>query len=115
MERNEYIEEFKIDVVKQYLQGRKRKEICEEYGIAKSTIWGWVCKYADLVQKTWEVKGIEKTNHEFVDITIPMKQEYREGSMIKTTNETIRVFKNGYSILCHISKLARVMRIINDD
>ena len=110
MERNEYIEEFKIDVVKQYLQGRKRKEICEEYGIAKSTIWGWVCKYADLVQKTWEVKGIEKTKGtEEIEETKEAEETEEE------TKETIRVFKNGYSILCHISKLARVMRIINDD
>ena len=36
-------------------------------------------------------------------------------SMIQTTNETIRIFKNGYSILCHISKLDAVMRIISND
>ncbi len=51
MERNEYLEKFKIDVVKQYLQGRKKNEICEEYGIAKSTMWGWICKYTNLVKK----------------------------------------------------------------
>ena len=60
MENNKYLVEFKIDVMKQYLQGRQKKEICEEYGIAKSTMWGWICKYAHLIEKTWEVKGVEK-------------------------------------------------------
>ncbi len=31
MECNKYLEEFKIDLVKQYLNGRMKKEICEEY------------------------------------------------------------------------------------
>lgn len=115
MENNKYLVEFKIDVVKQYLQGRQKKEICEEYGIAKSTMWGWICKYAHLIEKTWEVKGVEKVDDEYVDITVPLKKENKEGTIIKTTNETIRIFKNGYSILCHISKLSKVMRIINDD
>lgn len=29
MENNKYLEEFKIDVVKQYLGGRQKKEICK--------------------------------------------------------------------------------------
>ena len=40
------LEEFKIDLVKQYLQGKRQKDICKEYGVAKSTMWGWICKYA---------------------------------------------------------------------
>lgn len=115
MENNKYLEEFKIDVVKQYLQGRQKKEISKEYGIAKSTMWGWICKYTNLIEKTWNVKGIETIEEEYVDITIPLKEEYKERTIIKATNETVRVFKNGYTILCHISKLEKVMRIINDD
>lgn len=115
MECNKYLEEFKIDLVKQYLNGRMKKEICEEYGVAKSTMWGWICKYARLIKDSWEVNGIKEVEEEYLDITAPLKKEYKERSMIKTSNETIRVFKNGYSILCHISKLSKVMRIINDD
>lgn len=33
MKDNKYLEEFKIDVVKQYLQGKQKKDICKEYGI----------------------------------------------------------------------------------
>lgn len=115
MENNKYLEEFKIDLVKQYLQGKQKKDICSEYGVAKSTMWGWICKYAGLVEKSWEVKGIETAEGEYVDITRPLKEEYGSRTIVNTTNETVRVFKNGYSILCHISKLDRVMRVINDD
>ena len=46
MKDNKYLEEFKIDLVKQYLQGKQQKDICKEYGVAKSTMCGWTCKYA---------------------------------------------------------------------
>lgn len=59
MENNKYLEEFKIDLVKQYLQGKQKKDICREYGGTKSTMWEWVCKYAGLIQKSREVKDIE--------------------------------------------------------
>jgi len=68
-----------------------------------------------MVQEDWEVNGIKSVDEEYVDITAPMKKEATEMSMIQTTNETIRIFKNGYSIICHISKLDAVMRIIGDD
>ena len=32
MENNKYLEEFKIDLVKQYLQGKQKKDIRKEYG-----------------------------------------------------------------------------------
>ena len=115
MKDNKYLEEFKIDLVKQYLQGKQQKDICKEYGVAKSIMWGWVCKYASLIEKSWEVKGVETCEDEYVDITMPLKNEYKDRTIISTTNESVRVFKNGYSIFCHISKLEKVMRIINDD
>lgn len=68
-----------------------------------------------MVQKDWEVSGVEGVDGEYVDITAPMKREATEMSVIRTTNETVRIFKNGYSIICHISKLDAVMRIISDD
>ena len=32
MENNKYLEEFKIDLVKQYLQGKQKKDICKDTG-----------------------------------------------------------------------------------
>ena len=39
MKDNKYLEAFKIDLVKQYLQGKQKKDICKEYGVAKSIMW----------------------------------------------------------------------------
>ena len=58
MKDKKYLEEFKMDLVKQYLQGKQKKDICKEYGVAKSTMWRWICKYTNLIEKSWEVKGI---------------------------------------------------------
>ena len=54
---NKYLEEFKIKPVKQYFSGRPNKDICDDYKIARSTLWGWICKYGHMVQKDWEVIG----------------------------------------------------------
>ena len=115
MTNNKYLEEFKIDLVKQYMQGKQKKEICKEYGIAKSTMWGWICKYASLIDNSWKVEDIKNVEEEYVDITAPLVKEYKEQNIINTTNETVRIFKNGYTILCHISKLDKVMRVIKND
>ena len=66
MINNKYLEEFKIDLVKQYMQGKKKKEICKEYGIAKSTMWGWICKYASLIDNSWKVEDI-KNVEEYIE------------------------------------------------
>ena len=97
------------------MQGKQKKEICKEYGIAKSTMWGWICKYASLIDNSWKVEDIKNVEEEYVDITAPLVKEYKEQNIINTTNETVRIFKNGYTILCHISKLDKVMRIIKND
>ena len=94
MKCNTYLEEFKIDIVKQYLSGKQQKDLHAEYGLSKSTIYTWTCKYRQLVEKEWEIK---------------------EQTYIKTSNETVRIFKNGYSIICHISKLDKVLKVIEND
>jgi transposase-like protein len=50
MINNKYLEEIKINAVKRYLNGEQQKKICAELGIAKSTMWGWICKYSSLVK-----------------------------------------------------------------
>ena len=94
MENNKYLEEFKIDLVKRYLQGKQKKDICKEYSVAKSTMW----KYAGLIQKSREAKGIEAAEEEYIDITMPLKEERNSKTVINTTNESVRIVKNGYSI-----------------
>lgn len=59
---NLYLEDFKIKLVKDYLHGKKKVEICTEYGIAKSTFSGWVCKYQNLVLKKPMRQKFKKMN-----------------------------------------------------
>ena len=55
---NKYLEEFKIDLVKQYFSGRPNKDICDDYKIARSTLWSWIYKYGHMIQKDWKVSGV---------------------------------------------------------
>ena len=47
-----YNEEFKKQVVHDYLKGTSYPQLSKEYGIAKSTIAGWVKKYSEECQYT---------------------------------------------------------------
>ena len=38
---NEYLESFKIEMVRKYMTSESKKDICQKYGISKSTFWGW--------------------------------------------------------------------------
>lgn len=62
-------------------------------------MWGRICKYTGLIQKSWEVKGIEAVEEKYIDITMPLNEEHKSKAIINTTNESVRIFKNGYSIL----------------
>lgn len=114
MENNKYLEEFKIDLVKQHLQGKQKKTSAKNTG-SRNQRCGMDMQYAGLIQKSWEVKGIEAAEEEYIEITMSLKEERNSKTIINTTNESVRIFKNGYLILCHVSKLGRVMRAINDD
>lgn len=45
-----YNEEFKKQLVKEYIQGKSYSTLEKEYGIAKSTLSGWVKKYSEECQ-----------------------------------------------------------------
>lgn len=47
-----YNEELKKQVVHDYLKGTSYPQLSKEYGIAKSTIAGWVKKYSEECQYT---------------------------------------------------------------
>ncbi len=42
-----YNEEFKKQLVKEYIQGKSYPTLEKEYGVAKSTLSGWVKKYSE--------------------------------------------------------------------
>ena len=41
---NEYLESFKIEMGRVNMTSESKKDICQKYGISKSTFWGWKCK-----------------------------------------------------------------------
>lgn len=45
-----YHEEFKKQIVAEYIKGNSYPKLSEEYGVAKSTILGWVRKYSEECQ-----------------------------------------------------------------
>ena len=49
MVNNNYLESFKIQVVRRMLSGEHLKVVSQELGIAKSTLWGWKCKYTPML------------------------------------------------------------------
>lgn len=51
MVNNSYLESYKIQVVRRMLSGEHLNVVSQELGIAKSTLWGWKCKYAPIEKK----------------------------------------------------------------
>lgn len=47
-----YNEDFKKHLVKEYIQGKSYPTLEKEYGVAESTISGWVRKYSEECQLT---------------------------------------------------------------
>ena len=73
-------------------------------------MWGWICKYGDMVRKTRQLEEKVTATEEFIDITRPLKKAATEEKIIYASNSTIRIFKNGYSILCDIDRLSSSTR-----
>lgn len=112
---NSYPEDFKIKLVKEYLHGKKKVEICSEYGIAKSTFWGWICKYQNLIFKEWKIEEpVVSDNEAFVDIR-PAAESAIKSTVIQGSKDIVRIFINGYAIVCDITNLKSVLRMINND
>ena len=38
---NSYLTSFKIDPVRQVMEGHELKAVAQKYGVSKSTLWGW--------------------------------------------------------------------------
>lgn len=72
---NEYLESFKIEMVRKYMTSESKKDICQKYGISKSTFWGWKCKYGDLISKELATDAKPERRGNFVDIVAPAKDE----------------------------------------
>lgn len=82
MENNKYLEEFKIDLVKQYLQGKQKKRHLRRIRGCKNDDMGMDVQVRSLIHKSWEVKGIEAAEEEYIDITMPLKEKHNSKTVI---------------------------------
>lgn len=48
--KTHYDVDFKKEVVKEYINGKSLNDLYKDYGVAKSTIVGWVKKYSEECQ-----------------------------------------------------------------
>lgn len=112
MKNNEYLEVFKIQAVKRIYAGESQKQLCKELGISKSTLWGWKCKYGNLIEKDLVTKEKPMQEEGFVEILKPMKEtKHKPIYRYETANTAIIEYK-GYKIICEIQKLNQVMEIL---
>ena len=79
MKDNSYLESYKIQVVRRIFAGESMKTISDELHIAKSTLWGWKCKYGSLVSNEMEIEEDNKKRFVFggagVSATIMLSQK----------------------------------------
>lgn len=110
---NKYPEAFKINLVKRYFNGERQKDICKEFNISKSTFWGWECKYGPLVKKEWQL-GTEieiSENNDYIDIRRACNSAIKS-SVIQESKDIIRIFLDGYVVICNIVNFKYVMEVI---
>lgn len=117
MQRNEYLESYKIQIVRRVMSGESHNKVAKELGIAKSTLWGWKCKYAPLIASEFEIKEENKPQklEDFVDITLASK-ETKEKPTPRYINPTTVTLKVGdYIIAFDVTNLNKVLEMLDYD
>lgn len=115
MKNNEYLESFKIQIVRKILSGERVYRISKEYNIAKSTIWGWRMKYTPLLAPEFETVEKPVEAGEFVDITAPMRETKENPTLRYIGPSTVSLIVNGYTLTCDVSNLNRVLEMLGYD
>ena len=72
---NSYLTSFKIDLVRQAMEGHELKAVAQKYGVSKSTLWGWKCKYGQMVCSEWARKEPTRmSDGDCADVVAPATQ-----------------------------------------
>lgn len=115
MENNSYLESYKIQVIRRIFAGESMKNISNELHIAKSTLWGWKCKYGSLVANEIEVKNKPIAYDEFVDITLASKETKEKPTMRYVNPSTITMELGKYLITFDVTNLDKVLEALGYD
>ena len=103
---NAYPETYKIELVKRYLNGEMQKKIVKEHNIAKSSL---------ILQKRKIGKEVEVSeDNTFVDIRRACETSIKT-SVGQGSKDIVRIFVDGFAIICDISQLNNVLEVLNHD
>ena len=78
--QRKYSEDFKKTIVTLYESGKTYADIKKEYGIASSTLSGWVKKYSqvkiddDTILTAQQIKALQKRNAELEEENLILKK-----------------------------------------
>lgn len=117
MKNNEYLESYKIQVVRKVMSGASLKKTAEELGIAKSTLWGWKCKYAALVAPEFAIKEENKPERfeDFVDVTLASKETKEKPSPRYINPTTVSLEIGEYRLSFDVTNLNKVLEVLGHD
>lgn len=76
-------EEFKKQLVHAYMQGTSYSQLEKEYGVAKSTISGWVKKYSEECKYTSKSQSDHPYANEIHDLNKKIAQLEKENLFLK--------------------------------
>ena len=109
---NEYLESFKIEMVRKYMTSESKKDICQKYGISKSTFWGWKCKYGDLISKELATDAKPERRGNFVDIVAPAKDEVNKPKIRYEGTAVVSMEVKGYTLHFSVEFLPKVLELL---
>lgn len=115
MKNNEYLESFKIQIVRKVLSGERVYRISKEYNIAKSTIWGWRMKYTPLLAHEFETVEKPEGAGDFIDITAPLKETKEAPTLRYISPTTVTLIAKGYTLTFDVDNLNRVLELLGYD
>lgn len=75
-----YDEEFKREIAKEYINGKRVKELREKYGVNKTSIYEWSSKYRNECQNTTDNKDNIATAKEIRELNLRVKELEKENS-----------------------------------
>ena len=117
MDRNEYLESYKIQVVRRVMSGESHNKVAKELGIARSTLWGWKCKYAPMFAKEFEIKDENKPEQfkNFVDITLASRETKEKPTPRYINPTTVTLELGEYRITFDVTNLNKVLEMLGYD
>jgi len=111
---NSYLTSFKIDLVRQVMEGHELKAVAQKYGVSKSTLWGWKCKYGQMVCSEWGLsEKARPTDGDFVDVVAPARETAKDPVPLMQFRSGVVVMEHrGFTLRFDVGRLPEVMEML---